>query len=278
MKNVEIIRLLLEKHPDGVPELTDKPSALKRSTPSSSKAKQPARRSKRKSSARLRLPSVKAEETTPNLHAEPTLDEPDVPHKGRDVRSMAPPPVTPTASMKSFRLLRAVPLLLTPPIDTVFEPQAGGETGKDVGAQETIPTPPEAVVVTSDQAHEMLRSLTDIIDTGSLNPVEPSSIFYRAKALNTLLDTIIIPRTIKMDKDVKDIVWMKVAVEEHLGSRSKGKGTLPRSGGSGISNVRSGLSSTAPRPLSLKRSREEGGDQGLPPPTQLWASKRTRVR
>lgn len=187
---------------------------MKRST-SLSKAKQPARRSKRKSTAKLGLPSVKVEEFNPSLHAEPTLDEPDFPPKGRDVRSMAPPPVTPTASFDFFRppALRQLPA--TPRTDSFFEPLAGDGTGKDVDPHDTgrrseaTPTPPEAAVATSRQAREMLCSLTDIIDTIPPNPEEPSSILSRAKALNAILETTIVPKMMKVDKDVKDIVWMR---------------------------------------------------------------------
>ena len=55
----------------------------------------------------------------------------------------------------------------------------------------------------------MLRSLTDTIDTTSLNPEESSSILYRAKALNAIIDTTILPRMMKVDKEVKDFVWMR---------------------------------------------------------------------
>jgi hypothetical protein len=55
----------------------------------------------------------------------------------------------------------------------------------------------------------MLRSLTDIIDAASLNPEEPSSILHRAKALSAILDTTILPRMMKVDKEVKDLVWMR---------------------------------------------------------------------
>ena len=55
----------------------------------------------------------------------------------------------------------------------------------------------------------MLSGLTEIIDAASLDPKESSSIFYRAEALNTILDTAILPRMMKVDKNVKDIVWMR---------------------------------------------------------------------
>jgi hypothetical protein len=55
----------------------------------------------------------------------------------------------------------------------------------------------------------MLRNLTDTIDAASLNPEESSSILYRAKALSTILDTVIVPRMMKVDKEVKDLVWMR---------------------------------------------------------------------
>ena len=74
---------------------------------------------------------------------------------------------------------------------------------------EATPTPPEAAVATSHQAHEMLRSLTTIIDAASLNPEEPSSILHRAKALSAILDTTILPRMMKVDKEVKDLVCMR---------------------------------------------------------------------
>ena len=95
----------------------------------------------------------------------------------------------------------------TPRLDTVFEPQAEGEPVNDEDAQDTGSQP--ETTPTSHQAHGMLRRLTNIIDTVSLNPEEPSSILYRAKALNTILDTTIVPRMMKVDKDVNDIVWMR---------------------------------------------------------------------
>ena len=128
---------------------------------------------------------------------------------------MAPPPVTPIASFGSLQPPARRRLPTTPLIDTVFEPQARGETETDVDAHdtghqpETTPTPPEAAAATSHQAREMLRSLTDIIDVASLDPEEPSSVLYRAKALNAILDTTIVPRMMKVDKDIKDIVWMR---------------------------------------------------------------------
>lgn len=134
------------------------------------------------------------------MHIEPLLDEPEVQHKGRDVRSMAPPPITPTAALQSPTNRR---LPTTPRIDVVVD-------GHDAGhPPEATPTPPGAVAATSHQAHEMLRNLTDIIDSTSLNPEEPSSILYRAKALSTILDTTILPRIMKVDKEVKDFVWMR---------------------------------------------------------------------
>lgn len=103
----------------------------------------------------------------------------------------------------------------TPPIDAVFETQTEAEGGGIQGSHGAIrlhratSTLPEATPATSHQVREMLRNLTDIIDTTSLDPEEPSSILYRAKALNTILDTTIVPRAMKLDKDVKDIKWMR---------------------------------------------------------------------
>ena len=125
--------------------------------------------------------------TDSNLRAKPSLDEPDATPKGRYARSMAPPPVTPTSHIPPGR--RWLPT--TPLAETSFEPQ------------------PEATAATSHQVHEMLRSLTEIIDTVSFDPKEPSSILYRAKALNAILDTAIVPRMMKVDKDVKNITWMR---------------------------------------------------------------------
>ena len=194
---------------------TEKPSASKRSSPSPPKAKQPPRRSKRKSTAKSGPVSVKTEETHPNVHIEPPLDEPEDPHKGRDVRSMAPPPVTPTPALHPLRTPMNGQLPTTPRIEVVVQTASEGETGDFVDVHnsvrplETTPTPPEATVATSHQAHEMLRSLTDIVDATSLNPEEPSSILYRAKALSAILDTTILPRMMKVDKEVKDLVWMR---------------------------------------------------------------------
>ena len=78
-----------------------------------------------------------------------------------------------------------------------------------VRPSESTPTPPEAAPATSHQTRKMLRNLTDIIDTTSLDPEEESSILYRAKAVNAVLDTTIVPRLMKVDKDVKDLVWMR---------------------------------------------------------------------
>lgn len=175
-------------------------------------AKQSIRRSKRKSTAKSGLASIKAKEI--NLYARPTPDEPDVSRKGRD-RSMAPPPTTPTVPFDSLRPTASRRLLTTPRTDTFFEPQAGSETGKDADTHdarrrlETNSTPTEAAVATSHQTHEMLRSLADIIDRTSLDPEKPSSILYRAKALDAILDTTIVPRMMRVDKDVKDIVYMR---------------------------------------------------------------------
>jgi hypothetical protein len=221
MKNVEIIRLLLEKYPDGVPGLcvfnvesaphaltsaflrTEKPSTSKRS--SSSRAKRPAK-SNRKSATKSGAVPIKTEETHPNMHAKPPLDEPEVLYRGRDARSMAPPPVTPTAALYRLRTPVNWQLPTTPPIDLI----AGGGHAVDdhdvVHPPEATPTPPEAVAATSHQVREMLRSLKDVIDTPSLESEESSSILHRAKALSAVLDTAILPRMMKVDKEVKDLV------------------------------------------------------------------------
>ena len=128
---------------------------------------------------------------------------------------MAPPPVTPTPGLHPLRTPMNRRLPTTPRIDAVVQTASEGEADDFVGVHdavrplETTPTPPEAAATTSHQAHEMLRSLTDIIDATSLNPEEPSSILHRAKALNAVLDTTIVPRMMKVDKDVKDLVWMR---------------------------------------------------------------------
>lgn len=124
---------------------------------------------------------------------------------------MAPPPATPTA----LRPTGPRQLLTTPRIGNFLGPQAGSEIGEDgdvydAGRQpEATPTPPEAVPATSHQAHEMLRSLTGIIDGASLNPEEPSSILYRAQAVDAILNTTVVPRLMRVDKDVKDILYMR---------------------------------------------------------------------
>ena len=149
------------------------------------------------------------------MHIKPALDESEAPRKGRDVRSMAPPPTTPAAPPQPLRSPVNRRLPTTPRIDVFIEMEAAGETGDTVDIHgvarppEATPTPPEAVVATSHQVHEMLRSLTTIIDTASLNPEEPSSILHRAKALSSILDTTILPRMMKVDKEVKDLVWMR---------------------------------------------------------------------
>jgi hypothetical protein len=187
----------------------------KPSSSSPSKAKQPARRSKRKLTAKLEPLSVKTEETHPDVHVEPVIGGPELPHKGRDDRSMAPPPITPTLPLHPLQSPAKRRLPTTPRIDVVFETEAEGEASDVVGVYdathppEATPTPPEAAAATSHQTHEMLRGLTDIIDTTSLNPEEPSSILHRAKALNAILDTTILPRMMKVDKEVKDLVWMR---------------------------------------------------------------------
>jgi len=132
----------------------------------------------------------------------PPLDESDAPRKGRDARSMAPPPSTPTAPLQSLRSPVNGRLPTTPRIGIFVETEAAGETGDAA-------TLPEGAVVTSHQAHEILRSLTNIIDTASLNPEEPSSILHRAKALSAILDATILPRIMRVDKEVKDLVWMR---------------------------------------------------------------------
>ena len=182
----------------------------KRPPSSPSKAKQPTRRSKRKPTVKSEPISVKAEETHPSVHVEPTPNQPEGPHKGRDTRSMAPPPVTPMAHLHPFRPPASRRLPTTPRIEVAVETVARSETN-DVAARlpDSTPTPPEATAATSHQTHEILRSLTDTIDTTSLNPEESSSILYRAKALNAIIDTTILPRMMKVDKEVKDFVWMR---------------------------------------------------------------------
>jgi len=149
------------------------------------------------------------------VHTKPVFDEPEAPRKGRDVRSMAPPPTTPAALLQPLRSPVNGRLPTTPRIDVFVETEAVGGGGDAVDVYdvarppEATPTPPEAAVATSHLAHEMLRSLATIIDTTSLNPEEPSSILHRAKALNAILDTTILPRMMKVDKEVKDIVWMR---------------------------------------------------------------------
>ena len=182
----------------------------KHSPSSPSKAKQPTRRSKRKPTAKAKSVSVKTEETRLLVHVEPDPDEPEGLHKGRDTRSMAPPPVTPVAPPHSLRSSVSRRLPATPRPGVFVETETEGETGDIVvHPPEATPTPPEAAAATSHQAHEMLRNLANIIDTTSLNPGEPSSVLYRAKALNTVLDTTILPRMMKVDKEVKDFVWMR---------------------------------------------------------------------
>jgi len=128
---------------------------------------------------------------------------------------MAPPPVTPTPGLHPLRMPMNRRLPTTPRIDVVIQTASEGEAGDSVGVHdavrplETTPTPPEAAAATSHQAREMLHSLTDIIDATSLNPEEPSSILHRAKALNAVLDMTVVPRMMKVDKDVKDLVWMR---------------------------------------------------------------------
>jgi len=190
------------------------------------KAKQPARRSKRKPTAKPKLLPVKTEEAHPSVHIKPALDEAEAPRKGRDVRSMAPPPTTPAAPPKPLRSRVNRRLPTTPRIDVFVETEAVSETGDAVDVHgvarppEATPTPPEVAVVTSHQAHEMLRNLTTIIDAASLNPEEHSSILHRAKALTTILDTTILPRMMKVDKEVKDLVWMRWGSSEHYLIRS----------------------------------------------------------
>ena len=149
------------------------------------------------------------------MHVELPLDEPEDQHKGRDIRSMAPPPVTPAVAVRPIRSPVNRRLPATPRIDAVVEAGAEGEISDVVNIHDVVcspdatPTPPEAAVATSRQVHEMLRSLTGIIEATPFNPEEPSSIPYRAKALSAILDTTILPRMMKVDKEVKDNVWMR---------------------------------------------------------------------
>lgn len=149
------------------------------------------------------------------MHVKPTLDEPEASRKGRDARSMAPPPTTPAAPLQPLPSSVNGRLPTTPRIDIFVETEALGEIGNvaDVhGAARppgATPTLPEAAAATSHQAHEMLRSLTTIIDNTSLIPEEPSSILHRAKALSAIMDTTILPRMMKVDKEVKDLVYMR---------------------------------------------------------------------
>lgn len=135
------------------------------------------------------------------MHAEPPLDEPEENLRGRVVRSMAPPPVTPTAALYRLRTPVDWQLPTTPPIDLV------AKDGHDaVHPPEATPTPPEAAAATSHQVRGMLRNLRDVIDATSLESEDSSSILQRAKALNAVLDTAILPRLMKVDKEVKDLV------------------------------------------------------------------------
>lgn len=274
LKSSEIIRLLLKKYPGGIPELAGEPPASRPSTLSSSKAKRPTKGSKRKSIPKPGC-SVKAEEANPDARVEPLLS--DRPHRGRDVRSMAPPPVTPT---ESLMLPAHGRLPTTPRIDATFEMQPVEETDEITdayntdGPQESTPTPPEPAAATSHQTREMLRHLAHIINTTSLNPEEPSSILYRAKALSTILDATIVPRMMRVDKEVKDFVYMRVAVERRLGPRFKEKRVPPEAGHIEALKVRP--DHPAPHPPSPKRSREEGNDRNSLP-IQTHPFKRTRV-
>ena len=135
------------------------------------------------------------------MHAEPPLDESEVLYKGRVVRSMAPPPVTPTAALYRLRTPVDWQLPTTPPIDLV-----AADSHDAVYPPEATPTPPEAAAATSHQVREMLRNLRDVIDGTSLESEESSSILHRAKALTAVLDTAILPRMMKVDKEVKDLV------------------------------------------------------------------------
>jgi len=194
---------------------TDKPSTSKRPRSSPSNAKQPARRSKRKATAKSEPVSVKAEESHPNVHAEPTTNEPEDPHKGRDVRSMAPPPVTPTAPFHPLLSPVNRRLPTTPRIDVVVETEPEGDAGSVVDVHdavhppETTPTPPEAAAATSHQVHQLLRGLRSIVAATPLDPEDPSSILHRARTLSAILDTTILPRMMKVDKDIKDVLWMR---------------------------------------------------------------------
>lgn len=267
LKNTDIIHLLLEKYPNGVPELNHKPIVSKSPISTSSKTKQPARRSKRKSAIKSRSLPIKAEETLTDIDTESVPNERTGMRRRR--RSMAPPPVTPTASMNCLRRLPTTPL-----IGTTFGAWAEGETD----LPETTPTPPEAAAVTSHQVQKMLRGFAGIIDTTSFDPEEPSSILYRAKTLNTILDTTIVPRMMKIDKEVKDMLWMRAAIDTTLGSQFKENVILAGPRQSEVVCARSDLSFPAPGPPSPKRPREEQDDEGVPPPAQVHASKRTRVQ
>ena len=125
----------------------------------------------------------------------------------RDVA--CPPQVTPTPPEATAATLHRTH------VDIAVGTEVEGETGDAADGRDMVcppeatPTPFEATGVTSHQAHEMLRSLTNVIDTTSLDPEEPSSILHRAKALSTILDSTLLPRMMKVDKEVKDYLSLR---------------------------------------------------------------------
>lgn len=55
----------------------------------------------------------------------------------------------------------------------------------------------------------MLRTMSKLIDATSLDPDHPTSIHYQAIALDRVIEEKILPRLMKVDKDVKDLVWTR---------------------------------------------------------------------
>jgi hypothetical protein len=67
-------------------------------------------------------------------------------------------------------------------------------------------TPPQP---TYHETHQMLRILTGLINATSFDPNSTTSIEYKINEIDQLLNEKVIPRLMKVDKDVKDLVWMR---------------------------------------------------------------------
>jgi hypothetical protein len=120
-----------------------------------------------------------------------------------------------------------------------------------------IPPPARPSQPTYHETHEMLRTLTKLINATSLTPSHPTSIEYQINAIDQLLEEKILPRIMKVDKDIKDMIWTRLALETECIAKFKDPGTLPEE-------------------YLQKKVYNFGGDD-LPPPRNPFEGKRKRA-